>query len=157
MPRAISSRMLVSRASPSTSPSRTSGAAQSSPRTQIFINVPGVLHRSCAAIVSWRSPLDSVQLVTIDFSAFHHECHSLERGNIFKRILFHRDDIGEFSLFDGADTILPAEQVSGLDGSGLNRFERSKTILHVNGELLAVVAVRNHGRVGAKGDAHAHG
>src|SRR5262249_2302966 len=91
-------------------------------------------------------------LVLDDFPTLHYKLHSLKRGHIFDWIAVYRDDVGPGAGFERADFALPAEQVGGVDGGGLNRLKRREAESHHDGEFVRVHTVRIDGGIGAEGD-----
>ena len=70
--------------------------------------------------------------------------------DVGERVARDGDQVGELAGLDRADPVLPAEQLGGVGGRGLDRLHRRHALLHHVGELLRVVAVREDAAVGAE-------
>ena len=57
-------------------------------------------------------------------AADHHEARMGEKSEVGQRIAGHRDEVGELAGGDGADPILPAEQLGADASRGLDRLHR---------------------------------
>src|SRR6266481_7192092 len=84
--------------------------------------------------------------------ALHDEFDGFEDARVRKRITTDGDEIGVVAAFERANFVSPAEEISSIDGGGLDGVERLHAPLDHFAELSRVVAVRVDAGIRAEGD-----
>ena len=64
-----------------------------------------------------------------------------EDGDVGERVAAHGDQVGGHAGGDATRLIGDAEVFGGVDGGGLDGFQRGQAGAHQQGELLGIVAV----------------
>src|SRR6516165_8840651 len=74
------------------------------------------------------------KLIANDLPALHYESDAFEFANISDRIAGNGDDVGEFSAFDGAHAVLPAQHFCSGRRDRANHVERGHSSLMQSGK-----------------------
>src|SRR5258708_22474295 len=82
---------------------------------------------------------ESVRLVRVDRSAFHHELHIFELFEFFQRIAADGHDVRPLPGFDGSQLVAPAKQFRGGGSASANCLQRRHAILHVVFEFFGLI------------------
>src|SRR5438477_8797260 len=75
--------------------------------------------------------------------------------DVIQRIALDSDHVGVFPWLDRSEVIRPAQQVSGIESGGANRFERRHSVARHPLEFNGLGAMRERSRVRAKGNLYA--
>lgn len=94
-----------------------------------------------------------LSLFLFDYMAICEDEVDIEQGrDVFERVCPDGDDVGEFALLDGSDSIFCTDECGCIDGCGDEAvFVGHSCIVHVD-ELLGVCAVGSYADIGAEGD-----
>src|SRR5918993_2434028 len=85
-------------------------------------------------------------------AALDHRCWSLEHRHVGQRIALHGHDVAEAADRNRSDIAAP-QSVGGIAGRGLDRLQRSHSVLDHRPELPSDLAVRHHARVASENHA----
>src|ERR1019366_6082403 len=83
----------------------------------------------------------STHVVFDDSSAFHHKFDALHLSDVLQGVSGGRDQVGELALFDGADFVLPVDNLGIHRGCHAQRIEWRRSPTDEDGKHLALYAM----------------
>lgn len=90
-------------------------------------------------------------IAAVDHATFHHEADFLYYADVFDRIAGDGNDVGKIAGLEGANLILPTEELCAIEHVCLERCERGHAVLNHEKEFAGLRAVRKWTDVRANG------